>query len=165
MCRTAMLLLVFCVSVPCFPAAESVTTDSPFVTKRIAMARALTIALQQDSNEIAATAGGDLHALPSIEKRISGNMREAKETIDELIEIQKIASPAQSEMIHRVTPLLRDLVDNTRNMLGHLTATPAAAHSDKSLDYLEAHLEIAKHLTSLILESLDHSKEDGAGHF
>ena len=157
----AMLFLSLGFLAPCLPAAQSVKADSPFVSKRIAVARALTVTLQQDSIEIAARSAGsgNLHALPSLEKTISGDMRLTKETIDELMEVQKIASAAQSEMIHRVTPLLRDLVDNTRNMLDHLTATPAEARSDKSPEYIEAHLEIAKHLTSLILEAFDHGKE------
>lgn len=167
MLRTAMLFLSLCLIPQTGRTAESVKADSPSVTKRIGVARELTIALQRDADEMAAqsTGSADLHALPSMQKRISGDMRKAKETIDELMETQKIASPAQSAVIQRVTPLLRDLVENTRNMLDHLTASPVDALSDKSPEYIQAHLEIAKHLTSQILETLDQRKEPLPTHF
>jgi hypothetical protein len=131
--------------------------DSSSVSKRLAVAKSLTLTLKADAAELTSFAGGNKDWASQLEmvRKISQDASKAKETLTELQEMHEIASPGQLVIIRRVTPLLRDLIDNTRLTLRHLEAGPGDADSGSHMEYMVAHEEISRHLSTLIVERLN----------
>ena len=104
--------------------------DSASVSRRLAAAKSLALILEADAADLTSFAKGkkDWSGQVQMERRISADMSKAKETARELQEMQDIASPGQVAVIRRVTPLVGDLIANTRLTIQHLTADPGEAH-------------------------------------
>ena len=152
-----LLAVASIVSIP--TGAEAQKPDSDSVSKRLAVARSLTLSLETDAGAMTAAArksrNGHGQVLPAQRNKILQDISRTKETVNELREIERIASPDQKAVIGRIAPLLRDLAHNAESSLDHLQSGPAAATSESFVDYLMAHEEIAKHLASLIVAGLE----------
>jgi hypothetical protein len=137
--------------------ARSSKQDSPPISKRIAAARSVALALKADVSDMIATAGTKRNGGASLArtKKVLGDIDTANETANELQEIETIASPAQAAVIRRIAPLLRELAHNTESMLEHLKPGTKQGSTDVHLEYLKAHEQIANHLASLIVEAID----------
>lgn len=137
--------------------ARSSKQDLPPVSKRIAAARSVALALMADASDMIATARTKRNAGASLArtKKISRDIETANETANELQEIETIASPAQAAVIRRIAPLLLELAHNAESMLEHLKPGTKQSSTDAYLEYLKAHEQIANHLASLIVEAID----------
>ena len=144
--RNALISLVPVNCALAFAWAEK--PDSPTVSKRIAAIRSLALALDGDAADLLAFVHdqGDWLGHAAEDRRIAFDIDSADETAREAIEMIELASPRQEAVVHKIVPLLRDLVNNVRLSLEHIKIKPSEAHSSPCIEYVEAHRDLAKHL-------------------
>ena len=141
-------------SIILFAALLGVTTqDSPSAAKCLGISRSVALSLRSDAAELNKVSGGPLTSAQR--NRIKGDLSDAEATIRELWEMDRIASPAQSEVIMQVAPLLRDLARDVESMLDHMRARRPEQGHENLRDYVAGHEEIASRLASLIAETID----------
>jgi hypothetical protein len=149
-----------------FPAlAQANKADSPSVSKRVVTAKSLILILEADATDLTSFARGteSWESQAENERRISQDTSNSIETARELHEMKAIASPGQFVIIHRVTLLIGDLVDNTRLTTQHPKDHPSVIHSGPCVGYIAAHEEIATPLASLIVEAIGHPTNSPEG--
>ena len=127
--------------------------DSPSVEKRLAAAKTSALKLKADAAELTAYVRDTDRAFPE-KMRILKDIHAADETLAELEEMKKVASPRQADTIQQVIPLTQDLVENARDCLEHATAIDGTATHETRAEYLAGHEEVVNHLVSQIVEAL-----------
>jgi hypothetical protein len=134
------------------PSGPAPKNDSSAVAKRLQVARSIAGDLEGDAAMMNAAAHqhqNDRVWLPNRDK-ILRDIDYMNETAKELLELEKIASSRQRTLIDRVRPLMRDLAQNTKELMEHVEMGPAKGLASSYIDYVDAHEEITRQLVSQI---------------
>ena len=152
---------------PAAKAADTSSGSSEEVSQLLSQVKTEAIALERDSEDLAAWAGArqlssEGHAGKLNE--IKDHVNQAGKLLTQLNEAREGASPWQHQAIDRIYPLLKELDDNTEAMINHFNENKAQIHFSAYSDYAKAGYDLAKELAALISDYVDYGRHEAEFH-
>jgi hypothetical protein len=158
LCMGLLAAGCFLISSPA-PAEDTPSGSSQEVNQLLSQVKTEAIALERDCDEIATWAGAKQLSWQSHAEKLNlirEHVNEAGRLLSNLHDARDEASPWQQQAIDRIHPLLKELADNTQEMINHLNDKRSTFHLSEYGDYAKAGYELAKDLAALVSDYVEY---------
>ncbi|MGD0224781.1 MAG: hypothetical protein ABSF71_20825 [Terriglobia bacterium] len=171
--KTPYFLILSLLVARCFlvaPAAKAVDTpteSSEEVSQLLSQVKTEAIALERDSDELAAWTRAKQVTWQSHGRKLNvirGHVNRAGELLTKLNEAREGASPWQHQAIDRIYPLLKELADNTQATINHLNDNQSNVHFSPYTDYAKANYDLAQELAALVSDYVEFGEHEAEFH-
>jgi trans-aconitate methyltransferase len=163
--RTPYFLILWLLVAGCFlisPAANAGDTSSESseeVSQLLSQVKTEAIALERDSEDLAAWTGAKQMSWESHAGKlneIKDHVNQAGRLLRQLNEASGTASPWQQQAIDRIYPLLKELADNTEMTINHFNDNKDKIHFSAYAEYAKAGYELAHDLAALVSDYVEY---------
>jgi len=160
------LLVAGCFSIaPAAKAADTSSGSSEEIRQLLSQVKTEAMALERDSEELAAWTGVQQLSWESHARKLSSikdHINQAGKLLAQINEARKGASPWQHEAIDRIYPILKELADNTEATINHLNDNSAHIHFTAYQDYAQAGYDLSKELAALVADYVEFGEHEEA---
>jgi hypothetical protein len=132
--------------------AAAQVPDSEQVSKLLSDVKTQAVKLRVDAStmESYTRSGASWQSHSAAVNQMKEHINEAGRQLTKLQEVRESASPWQAKVIDRISPLLRELADNTTNVIQFIKDNPKRLMFPGYKDYIEANADTSSQLASLI---------------
>ena len=132
--------------------AAAQVPDSEQVSKLLSDVKTQAVKLRVDAStmESYTRSGASWKSHSAAVNQMKEHINEAGRQLTKLQEVRESASPWQAKVIDRISPLLRELADNTTNVIQFIKDNPKRLMFPGYKDYIEANADTSSQLASLI---------------
>lgn len=163
-----MLLATGCFLIPSAAQAEETSSgSSEEVNQLLAEVKSEAIALEQDCDRMAIWAGGQHVSWKSHAEKLNlirEHINEAGRLLANLHDARDTASPWQRQAIDRIYPMLKELADNTEEMIDLHNDNRSAFRFSEYRDYAKAGYELAEDLAALVRDYVEYGEHEAEFH-
>ena len=93
--------------------------------------------------------------------QMKDHINHAGELLAQLHDERAAASPWQQEAIDRISPLLKELADNTTATIAHLNDNQSNIHVSPALrEYADKHYQVARELAALVTDFVNYEEHE-----
>jgi hypothetical protein len=170
---TPYLLLMTLAAAGCFlipsaaQAEETSSGSSQEVNQLLSEVKSEAIALERDCDYIAIWAGGKQPGWKSHAGQLSlirEHINKAGRLLTNLHDVRDTASPWQQQAIDRIYPMLKELADNTEEMINLHKDHGSAFRFSEYRDYAKAGYELAEDLAALVRDYVEYGEHEAEFH-
>jgi hypothetical protein len=138
--------------------AEGQVPDSEQVSNLLSDVKTQAVKLSADAStmESYTRSGASWESHSAAVNQMKEHINEAGRQLTKLQEVRESASPWQKTAINRIYPLLKELADNTTNVIQYIKDNPKRLMSPGYKEYIEANADTSSRLASLIGDFQDY---------
>ncbi len=170
---TPYLLLMMLLATGCFlipsaaRAGDTPSGSSQKINQLLSEVKAGAIILERDCDHIAIWAGGQQPGWKSHSEKLNlirEHINKAGRLLSNLHDARDTASPWQRQAIDRIYPMLKELADNTEEMISLYNDNRSAFRFSEYRDYAKAGYELAEDLAALVRDYVEYGEHEAEYH-
>ena len=154
------ILVTGCLLSPAIRAADRPVVDSEDINKLLADAKAEALVIKKDAGEMQSftrsNLGWETYSLKI--EAIKAHINTLGRLTTKLADLRENASPWQETAIDRITPVLRELADNTSATIDHLNNNLTRIHTPAFRDLVDANYDLSTQMAALVVDFVDYGR-------